>query len=136
MSGSRELVVVDASVMVSLVASPSAAADAIGRRIAECALHAPVTLPIEADSALRGLVLGGRLSAAQGDAARRVMAAMPVELWPWHPLSDRAWALRENLSTYDAGYVALAEHLGAVLVTGDARLARASGVGCPVEVFR
>lgn len=136
MSAPREILVVDASAVVAVVASPAAAADAIGGRIAQSSLHAPVTLPVEADSALRGLVLGRRLSRAEGDAARRVARGLPVELWPWHLLSDRAWALRENLSTYDAGYVALAEHLGAVLVTGDARIAGAVGPTCRVEVFR
>ena len=43
--------------------------------------------------------------------------------------------MRSNLSTYDAGYVALAEHIGATLVTADARLARAPGVRCAIEVF-
>ena len=49
-------------------------------------------------------------------------------LWP------RAWELRTNLSAYDALYVALAEQLDAPLVTADARLARAPGLRCVVEL--
>lgn len=66
------------------------------------------------------------------DAYRR---GLPINLWPWALLTDRAWELRENLSTYDAGCVALAERLGAPLITGDARIARAPGVVCRVEDF-
>jgi predicted nucleic acid-binding protein len=50
-------------------------------------------------------------------------------LWP------RAWELRTNLSAYDALYVALAEQLGATLLTADVRAARAPGLHCPVEVM-
>lgn len=48
-------------------------------------------------------------------------------------LAARAWELGPNLSTYDAAYVALAEHLDATLVTTDARLARAPGPRCTIE---
>jgi predicted nucleic acid-binding protein len=49
---------------------------------------------------------------------------------------DRIWALRDNLSAYDATYVAVAETLDAPLVTADARLARAPGPTCPITVVR
>jgi predicted nucleic acid-binding protein len=49
-------------------------------------------------------------------------------------LLERIWELRENLSAYDASYVALAETLGCALLTADARLSRASGLRCPVTV--
>ncbi|WP_245570400.1 type II toxin-antitoxin system VapC family toxin [Microbacterium luticocti] len=133
---SVEPVVVDASVVIALGTSRSDAASALADRLAATDLHAPHILPTEVDSGVRGLVLGHRLTPAQGTAAREVAQALPVELWPWSLLSDRAWELRDNLSSYDAGYVALAEHLGAPLITGDARLAHASGVRCPVEVYR
>jgi predicted nucleic acid-binding protein len=47
----------------------------------------------------------------------------------------RVWSLRDNLTSYDACYVALAERLGAVLVTADGRLARAPGTRCAVELL-
>ena len=50
-------------------------------------------------------------------------------------LLERCWALRHNLSAYDASCVALAKHTDATLLTGDARLARASGIECEVELF-
>ena len=49
-------------------------------------------------------------------------------------LLGRIWELRDNLTAYDAGYVALAEALGCPLITSDARIARATGPRCVVEV--
>jgi predicted nucleic acid-binding protein len=54
----------------------------------------------------------------------------------WWQIARRSWELRRTLATYDAVYVALAEALGCTLVTADARLSRAPGVGCTVEVLR
>lgn len=129
-----DLVVLDASAVVAVVASGGAVGERVAARVAEAALHAPMHLPVEVDSALRGLVLAGRLTESQGASAFDAARELPIELWPWELLGERAWELRADLSTYDAGYVALAERLGAVLVTGDARIARAPGVRCIVEV--
>ena len=49
---------------------------------------------------------------------------------------DRIWALRDNLTAYDAVYVALAEALDSTLLTCDGRLARAPGVSAHVELVR
>lgn len=136
MTDDADLVVVDASVVVALVASPARVSARLQERLGKASLHAPQHLPVEVDSALRGRLLGRHLTVAQADAARRSVAALPWELWPWELLCDRAWELRANLSTYDAGYVALAERLGAPLLTGDARLAAAPGIRCAVELFR
>ena len=129
-----ETLVIDASVLVALVSSSSAATHGIAARIGDAALHAPSILPIEVDSALRHLDRGGRLSGIQAAAARVQAHLIPVDLWPWDLLGNRAWELRDNLSTYDAGYVALAELLRVPLLTGDARIARALGIRCAVEV--
>jgi predicted nucleic acid-binding protein len=134
-----EDVVLDASAVVALVGSGSRVGAQLAARLTatdrSVTLHAPAILPVEVDSAIRGRLLGGRLTPAQASAARRSAGAMPVELWPWDVVADRAWELRANLTTYDAGYVALAEHLGAPLITGDARIARSAGIRCVVEVF-
>ena len=54
--------------------------------------------------------------------------------YPVFALLDRVWELRDNLSAYDASYVALAELLGCSLLTADARLSRAPGIRCPITV--
>lgn len=134
-----DLVVVDASAVVLLVASSHDAGDRLAARLTNAVLHAPHILPVEVDSALRGLVAGRVLSEGEAMAARQQAGRMPVDLWAWDALGERAWEraweMRSNLSTYDAGYVALAEHIGATLITADARLARAPGVRCAIEVF-
>lgn len=132
-----DLVVVDASAVVLLVASSHDEGDRLATRLANAVLHAPHILPVEVDSALRRLVAERVLTEAEAEAAaaRQQAGRMPIDLWAWESLRERAWEMRSNLSTYDAGYVALAEHIGATLVTADARLARAPGVRCAIEVF-
>lgn len=98
-------------------------------------LIAPSVLPYEVANVLRRLTLAGRLTAADADQAFDDFTALAVDLWDWAAIAARAWSLRANLSSYDAAYVALAELVDATLVTRDARLARAPGLGCPVELF-
>jgi len=129
-------VVVDASVVVALVASSAQGVSELARRLARAELYAPSILPAEVDSALRGLELGGKLTPTQARIARRHAHRLPIELWPWEVLGERAWEMRHNLTTYDAGYVALAERIDACLLTGDARIASAVGMHCPVDVVR
>ncbi|MGP6204253.1 type II toxin-antitoxin system VapC family toxin [Microbacterium sp. F2] len=129
------LVVLDASAVVAMIASGGDLGDRIAARLADATLLAPHLLPTEVDSALRGLERGGRISTAQADAARGLFAQFPIDLWPWHLLADRAWQLRANATTYDAGYVALAELTGATLLTCDARLQSIPRSSARVEVF-
>ena len=77
----------------------------------------------------RGLVDRTTASSALADVRR-----LDAQYLPFEPLADRAWALRENLTVYDAAYVACAEIVGGRLVTLDRRLARAPGARCPVVV--
>src|ERR1035441_4222389 len=63
-------------------------------------------------------------------------AAPPAQRAPHRPLLPRCWELRDNLTIYDAAYVALAEALHATLLTGDRRLARAPGPQCPIEILQ
>ena len=77
----------------------------------------------------------GHLSDGEAALAFQGFWTLPIQLWPLQVLADRTWQLGHNLSSYDAAYVALAEHLHAPLLTADARLARASGPTCAIEVF-
>jgi len=94
----------------------------------EASIHAPSILPVEVMAAVRGLVLGGHATARRGREALDDLTATDVTYHEPMILQARAWELRSNLSTYDATYVALAELLGAVLVTADRRIARAPGL--------
>lgn len=92
-------------------------------------------MDIEVVSTWRGYSRAGRLPARRADAALADLADLSLERAPHGPLLRRIWDLRHNLSAYDASYVALAESLDTLLLTGDERLARAPGIRCEVELL-
>lgn len=98
-------------------------------------LHAPHLIDVEFVHALRRLTQRGALSLERAEDVRTDFASLPIVRYPHQPLSDRTWALRENLTAYDAVFIALAEALGVPLVTCDARLANAPGNQAAVEVY-
>lgn len=126
--------VIDASVLVdALVAAgpPGRAARAeLGRLTV---LEVPAIFAAEAASALRALVRRAELSPARAAAALDQIRALRTMQYPFEPFSARAWELRDNITVYDAWYVALAEWLGAELVTADERLTRAAGPRCRIR---
>lgn len=93
-------------------------------------LVAPHLMPVEVANGLRRGVMRGRLSADSATLAHFELSRMPVQLFSYEQLADRVWELRDNLSPYDAWYVALAESLNAPLVTLDVRSSRGSGPRC------
>jgi predicted nucleic acid-binding protein len=120
--------VVDASVLVDLLlASPRAErAAALIREFGETTLHLPHLADVETASVLRAHVRAGRLSAARAASALEDLRDFPATRWPASVLLTRMWALRDNVTAYDATYIALSEALNATLVTADQRLARAA----------
>jgi predicted nucleic acid-binding protein len=114
--------------------------DLLVGRLAETALGdeevaVPHLLDSEVTSVLRRLVLRGDLTVEQGDAAMARFGQLDLERFPADWLRPRMWELRENLTAYDATYVALAEAVGATaLLTTDSRLAAAPGLRCTVRV--
>ena len=131
------MIVLDASALVELLLGTSLGR-AIASRIAdpETGLHAPHLADVEVAQTLRRYVSDGDLDAAPAAAALADLRALDVERHAHEPLLDRVWALRDNLTAYDAVYVALAEALDAPLLTCDGRLARAPGMAHRVELVR
>jgi predicted nucleic acid-binding protein len=116
--------VLDASILVELILDSDRAL------IADRLLHAENTSActldcarLEVVSALRRLVLRGEVSEQLAARGLRDLSAGPVRRWPLDGLTERVWQLRDSASPYDAAYVALAEALGATLLTFDQRLA-------------
>ena len=129
--------VIDASALVEYLVGLGRGATVAALAATHDDLHLPGIAAVEVASALRGLVRRGELGEARARLAVGDLIAFPAERWPAEPLLARVWELREALSAYDATYVALAEALGADLVTCDERLARAApdaGVRCRVVV--
>ncbi len=129
------MIVVDASVATEAVAGSSERnLRALSRITGEAAL-APHVLDLEVASALRGLVRRGELAEPIARSGLRHLAVLPIARVPHEPLLERCWELRDNLTVYDAAYVALAEATGATLLTSDQRLAQAPGIRCKVELL-
>lgn len=129
------MIVVDASVVSNMLVYADErgknARVALGRDIEWAA---PEHWKTEVFSVLRGLVLGGKLTEQN---ALRAVARLPqlaVEHVSVDGLLPRMWQMRENISAYDAPYVALAEARAITLVTADRRLARAAAEYCRVEL--
>ncbi len=81
------------------------------------------------------LGLGGKIKPEHAAQAAAAVAEMDPVAVRTRPLAARIWELRSNLTTYDAAYVAAAERYRCALVTTDARLARAAGIQCTVNVI-
>lgn len=131
------MMVLDASALVELLLGTS-----LGRSIAlriaepEVGLHVPHLADVEVAQALRRYVSAGELNAVAAADALDDLRALDVERHSHEPLLDRVWALRDNLTAYDAVYVALAEALDTTLLTCDGRLARAPRMAGRVELVR
>jgi predicted nucleic acid-binding protein len=129
------LIVVDASAVIEvLLRTPKAAT--IEKRLFQPGetWHAPHLIDVEVAQVLRRLALAGTISPKRGAEALQDFADMPIRRHAHDWLLARAWELRDNLTAYDAAYVALAEALEAPLLTCDGRIARAAGVRVRVEV--
>jgi predicted nucleic acid-binding protein len=104
-------------------------------RLGSAELHAPHLVDVEVLHVLRTLVARRGLSVDRAAEARREYGEWTLVRYPHEHLLDRMWALRQNLSAYDAAFVALSEALGLPLVTIDTKLARAAGNVTTVELY-
>ena len=129
------MIVVDASAVIEVLLR-TLVAPAIERRLFADgeSLHAPHLIDIEVAHVLRRYAAAGDMSAERGREALEDLADLSLRRYPHDVLLPRVWELRANLTAYDAVYVALAEALGAPLVTRDRRLANAAGRHATVEL--
>jgi predicted nucleic acid-binding protein len=130
------VLVVDASVLVVALADDSADGDQARARLRGEHLAVPELADLEVSSVLRRQVRAGALDLRRAGLALDDLAALPAQRAPHRPLLARCWELRDNLTVYDAAYVALAEAMQATLLTGDERLARAPGPRCLIETLQ
>ena len=131
------MIVIDASALVeTLLRTP--AAEAIETRLfgARETLHAPDLLDIEVTQVIRRYAAIGKVDEARGRAALADLGDFPLRRYPHGILLPRVWELRNNLTAYDAVYVALAEILDAPLLTRDRHLAAVSGHDARIELVQ
>jgi predicted nucleic acid-binding protein len=130
------VLVVDASVLATALADDDRDGDLARARLRGERLLAPEVVDLEVTSVLRRHVLAGSLEERRARLALTDLRDLGLRRVPHRGLLDRCWELRSNATAYDAAYVAVAEAVDAVLLTGDARLSRAAGLRCRVEVLR
>lgn len=129
------MLVVDSSVIVEAFATTDPPLHLIEHLVADGDLHAPHLIDTEVLGVLRRMTLHKTIGTERAELALTDFKSLALARYPHQPLGDRVWALRHNLSAYDATFVALAEVLDVPLVTCDARLASASGHAAQIDLF-
>ena len=115
------MIVLDASAMVEALCGATPADDLLSALAGD--IHAPHLLDLEVTSVLRGLELGKVITPDRAASALNDYWSFTIERHDLTPLRERVWQLRHQFTSYDAAYIALAEALGAPLVTCDRKLA-------------
>ena len=129
------MLVVDTSAVLGAIVAREPARGLVERLAEDGDLHAPHLIDTEVLHALRRMSMHDQLSEERAVDARTDYAELTLVRYPHESLNDRVWALRQNLTAYDATFVALAEALGAPLITCDTRLAQAPGHRAEIELF-
>ncbi len=130
------MIVVDASAVIEVLFGTETGARIEDRLLSGGqSLHAPHLLDVEVAQVLRRYAAAGELTPERGLEALMDLADFPVYRYSHDVLVPRIWELRQDVTAYDAAYLALAETLAAPLVTCDARLASAPRHAARVEVY-
>ena len=131
------MIVLDASALLELLLGTDRGRT-VAQRITDpsLGLHVPHLADVEIAQALRRFVREGEVESSSAEAALEDLQSLDLERHAHEPLLERVWALRENLTAYDAVYVALAEALDTTVLTCDGRLARAPGLSQRIELVR
>ena len=124
--------VVDASVLVAALVDSGHEGKWAESVLAEGRLAGPELVLAEASNILRRLERTEQISRIEATTSLGDLLRLDMELFPFAPFAERVWALRGNLTSYDAWYVALAEALDCPLATLDRKLSRASGPNCEI----
>ncbi|HEY0803277.1 MAG TPA: type II toxin-antitoxin system VapC family toxin [Steroidobacteraceae bacterium] len=123
-------VVLDSSVLVAALTDTGADGIWAENILSSGSLHAPELIGAEVMNVLRRLELAKLITTPEANGAREDLMQLDIALFPFEPFAERVWALRHNLTSYDAWYTAVAEGLKLPLATLDGRLSRSPGISC------
>ena len=129
------MIVVDASVLVTALSDDGPDGDRARGRLHGERLAAPQLVDLEVISAWQRLAAVGDLDERRALLALDDLRSLRMNRVDHAPLIERCWELRDTLTVHDGAYVALAELFGVSLITADARLARAPGPTCEIELL-
>lgn len=130
------MIVIDSSLLVEALTSDDGRAHRARMLLTEDqGWHAPEHIAVETTSAIRGRLLGRKLSSERAEYALATLREMPIVRAPWSQVADRAWELRDNMTPYDAAFIALAEQLDCPVVTTDRKLENCPTRRCEVRVI-
>lgn len=130
------MIVIDASVLANVLADDGADGQRARAELRSAGeISAPDLVDVETVAVLRKRWLAKTISARRFASAVDDLEAMAIDRYPTLRFMRRAYEVRENVTAYDASYIALAEVLGCELLTGDARLAKAPGTRCAIRLL-
>lgn len=130
------MIVVDASAMIEvLLVTPAVLGLEERLFTAKSTLHVPHLLDLEVAQVLRRYVARQEIEALRASQALADLTDLPLTRYPHEPFLPRIWELQQNVTAYDAAYLALAEELRVPLLTCDGRLARSAGHEAVIEVL-
>lgn len=129
------MLVVDASALYEALVGTEAGEAVRQRLLADGHLNAPHVIDVEVLGIIRKGILLDRVDMTAASQAVDDLRDWPGRRFGHEGLLHRGWELRGHVRACDAMYVALAEALGATLLTLDERLARVKGLHCTVEVI-
>lgn len=131
------MIVIDASAMLEFLLQTPLGTRVEARLFREGdELHSPHLVDVEVTQGLRRLVRSGEVLSTRAAEAVADLADLDLHRHGHLDLLTRAWQLRENVTAYDAMYIALAEALNATVVTCDAPLAKTPGHRARIEVVQ
>lgn len=129
------MIVVDASALIELLLNRERARRIAGRILTGEPIYAPQLMALEVQNVIRKCLVRNELTLTRANQALEDFTGLPVVYYPHQPFLPRIWAMRHNITTYDAAYITLAEAMPATLLTCDERLAAAKGHAAQIEII-